>query len=137
MKKRILIVDDESSILELLRYKLSNRGFEIVTATNAWEFWGEALSIRPDLIILDIWLKGKLGTEVYNELLTNGLDPDIPVIFITALLDDRPVSHARPGIKYALYGKPFNFDELMKGIDCLLKGAEEKKKVSSTQKNLS
>ncbi|MBI4372271.1 MAG: response regulator [Candidatus Omnitrophica bacterium] len=120
MKRRILVVDDESSILELLRYKLSNRGFEVVTATNAWEFWGEALSAKPDLIILDIWLKGKLGTEVYNELLTNGLDSDIPVIFITALLEDRPPSHARPGIQYALYGKPFDFDELMKGIDCLL-----------------
>jgi len=48
------------------------------------------------------------------------LNPNIPVIFITALLEDRPPSHARPGIKYALYGKPFDFNELMKGIDCLL-----------------
>ena len=126
MKRRILVVDDEHSILELLRYKLSNQGFEVVTAANAWEFWCEALTIKPDLIILDIWLKGRLGTEVYNELLLNGLDSNIPIIFITALLEDCSPSHARPGVKYALYGKPFDFDELTKGVNCLLENVAQR-----------
>ena len=118
MKKRILVVDDEWSILELLKFKLSNHGYEVVTAQNEKEFWERAFEVpRPDLIVLDIWLKNKAGTDIYDNLLHFGLDATIPVIFITALIENRAPKHAPAGGKYALYAKPFDFDQLIREIE--------------------
>lgn len=119
--RKILVVDDEKPIRELLRYKLSTRGFEVVTAKNEKEFLGNALGEKPDLIILDIWLKDKMGTEIYHQLLQNGFDSEVPVIFITALVQGHPRdTSVLEGRKYALYSKPFNFEKLVKEIHHLL-----------------
>ena len=121
MRQRILVVDDEKPIRELLRHKLSVLGFEVVTAKNAKEFSDYALMQKPDLIILDIWLKDKMGHDVYNELLRTGFDKEVPVIFITALIQGEPRSpQMLPGKKYALYSKPFDFEKLAAEIQHLL-----------------
>ena len=121
MNERILVVDDEKPIRELLRHKLSVAGFEVVTAKNEKEFWDCAFSQKPQLIILDIWLKNRIGTDVYSSLVASGFDKEIPVIFITALMEgqlsDVPVA---PGKKYALYRKPFDFERLLHDIHSLL-----------------
>lgn len=133
MKKRILVVDDDPPMRELLKFKLTNHGgFEVMTARDAKEFSEIALSQPVDLIILDIWLRGWIGTEVYSELLNSGLDPGVPVIFITALLGDEVPSRVTSSGRYALYRKPFNFDELMGQVDRMLAedshyGKEERK----------
>ena len=119
--KKILVVDDEKSIRELLRHKLSIRGFEVVTAKNGKEFAESAFVQKPDLIILDIWLKNMIGTDVYNDLIQSGFDPEVPVIFITALVEGYPKD--APGVggkKCALYSKPFDFEKLVKEIESLL-----------------
>ena len=120
MQKRILVVDDEMPIREFLKFKLSKRGFEVITAKNEKEFWDNAINQTPDLIILDIWLKNKVGTDVYNDLLDFGFSPEIPVIFITALVEDQFPKKSTPAGKYALYSKPFDFEKLMTGIHNLL-----------------
>lgn len=122
MKKRILVVDDDWAILELLKFRLSHRGFEVVTAENEQEFWDQALGKKPHLIILDIWLQDKIGTQVYQRLLEAGLDQEIPVIFITALIEEQQQTRASHGGRYALYSKPFDFEALMKEIQGLLSG---------------
>ena len=122
MSQRILVVDDEKPLRELLRHKLSGVGFEVITAKNAKEFEAFAMSEKPDLIILDIWLKNRMGPDVYHELLGSGLDNEIPVIFITALIDGEPKDNQRlPGKRYALYSKPFDFEKLLFEIQHLLK----------------
>jgi len=120
VKKRILVVDDERPILELLKFKLSNRGYEVLTARDVKEFWDQALSQELDLIILDIWLRGWIGTQVYGELLDRGFDETIPVIFITALLDEETQAGTGASGKYALYRKPFDFDEFMGQVERML-----------------
>ncbi|MBI4358555.1 MAG: response regulator, partial [Candidatus Omnitrophica bacterium] len=120
MKKHVLVVDDEQPIRELLKFKLANRGYEVATAKSADEFWQTALGSQFDLIILDIWLKGKLGTDVYCDLLEFGLDRKIPVVFVTALAEDFPPSHVKSGSQYAIYGKPLDLDRLIHDIDVLL-----------------
>ena len=119
--KKILVVDDEKPIRELLRHKLSIRGFEVETAKNGKEFSENALAHKPDLIILDIWLRNKMGTDIYYHLLQEGFDPAIPVIFITALVEGYPKEAPRvSGRKCALYSKPFDFEKLVEEIHCLL-----------------
>ncbi len=121
MGQRILVVDDEKLIRSLLHHKLSMLGFEVTTAENGKEFQECALARKPDLIILDIWLKNQMGPDVYHELLASGFDGDVPVIFITALTEGEPKNtQMLPGKKYALYSKPFDFDKLVPEIHHLL-----------------
>lgn len=126
MKKRILVVDDEWAILELLKFKLLKRGYHVVTAKDENEFCEQAMAQRFDLIILDIWLRDKIGTDVYHHLLGAGLDPEIPVIFITALMEEgHTPARAGEGRKFALYGKPFNFEEFMEEVKRLVHNSSE------------
>ncbi len=121
MGQRILVVDDEKPIRELLRYKLSLRGVDVATAKDEKEFWETAFAEKPDLIILDIWLKNRIGPDVYHEMLDVGFDEEVPVIFITALIEGEPRStQMLPGKKYALYSKPFDFEKLVYEIQHLL-----------------
>jgi DNA-binding response OmpR family regulator len=127
MNGKILVVDDEKPIRELLKYKLTSQGFEVVTAKNEKEFFDKANNQKPDLIILDIWLKNKIGTDSYHHLLRSGFSPDVPVIFITALIEGYPKEAPLSGSKYALYSKPFNFTKLLSEIEGLIRREEEKK----------
>lgn len=119
-KKKILIVDDDRKILELLDFKLSVQGYQVITALDEKSFFKQATEIKPDLIILDIWLKTKLGTELYDSLLSFGFDQEVPVIFITALIENDPPRRAPEGGKYALFAKPFDFEQLLAEIQRLL-----------------
>ncbi len=120
--KKILVVDDDASIRELLRHKLELNGFLISTAKNEKEFLTCVAYSKPDLIILDIWLKNKIGTEIHKKMVQEGFDPNVPVIFITALESGYPKEPTpnTDGRKFALYSKPFDFDKLLEEIEHLL-----------------
>lgn len=118
--ERILVVDDEWSILELLKFRFKRRGYEVFTAHDSDEFVEQAFRVKPDVIILDIWLRNRLGTEVYDELLRLGFDSDTPVIFITALVDQQTSNHVSPRGKFAFYSKPFDFEDLLLDVKRLL-----------------
>jgi len=122
MKKRILVVDDERDILELLRVKLTKRGFDVMTAQTKQDFFERVFKDKPDLVILDIWLgNNDGGPQLHDEAIARGLDPALPVIFISALVDKgTPPKHAVRGGRYALYGKPFDFDVMLEDIFCLV-----------------
>lgn len=83
MSKRILLVDDEQDILDLLKYNLEAEGYEIVTAVNGLQAL-ELAQNSPDLIILDVMLPGKDGWEVIRQLRQAENTKSIPVIFLTA-----------------------------------------------------
>lgn len=118
--KRILVVDDERAMQELLKHTLSLSGFDVRVAGNDSEFRTKAFEQRPDIIILDLVLGDKDGAQVYEELLTQGLDRDIPVVFISALAEDRPPAPPRPDRKYSLVGKPFDPDQLVRDLQGLI-----------------
>jgi two-component system alkaline phosphatase synthesis response regulator PhoP len=81
--KRILIVDDEQDILDLLKYNLEAEGYETLLASDGLQALERAKNI-PDLIILDVMLPGKDGWEVMRLLRQNPGTQRIPVIFLTA-----------------------------------------------------
>lgn len=82
--ERILIVDDEEDVLELIRYNLDKNGYKIVTATSGEEAITEARSKTPDLIILDLMLPGIDGLEVCRKLKSDVKTERIPIIMLTA-----------------------------------------------------
>jgi two-component system phosphate regulon response regulator PhoB len=83
-KKKILAVDDEEDILELLRFNLTKEGFAVVCAASGEEGLKTAHSQRPDLILLDLMLPGMDGLEVARRLKKEEATKDIPVIMVTA-----------------------------------------------------
>ncbi len=83
MGKKILIVDDEKDILELLRYNLEREGYTILTATTGKRGL-EIASQQPDLIILDVMMPEMDGFEVCRRLKKEKKTESIPVIFLTA-----------------------------------------------------
>ena len=83
MSKRILLVDDEQDILDLLKYNLEAEGYETIMAVNGLQAL-ELAQNSPDLIILDVMLPGKDGWEVIRQLRQAENTKGIPVIFLTA-----------------------------------------------------
>jgi len=82
--QKILAVDDEEDILELLRFNLAKEGFAVVCAASGEEALKAALSQRPDLILLDLLLPAMDGLEVARRLKSNPSTQEIPVIMVTA-----------------------------------------------------
>jgi len=81
MKSTILVVDDERSIADILKYSLEKEGYQVLTAYHGLEALEKIYEKTPDLIILDIMLPHKDGFEVCQEV---RLNTDIPIIMLTA-----------------------------------------------------
>ncbi|KAA3610606.1 MAG: DNA-binding response regulator [Calditrichaeota bacterium] len=84
MAKKILIIDDEPDIIDLLSFNLENEGYRVSSAANGTDALALAESEKPDLILLDIMLPGKDGREIIREIRKNPLTENIAVIFLTA-----------------------------------------------------
>lgn len=83
-RNKILVVDDEADILNLLDYNLKKAGFDVLLARDGPEAIECARDRRPDLIVLDIMLPDMEGTEVLKRLKSNDSTRGIPVIMLTA-----------------------------------------------------
>ena len=81
---KILLVDDEDDILEVLKYNLEKEGFQIETASDGLEAIEKAEVFNPDLIILDIMMPGMNGIEVCQKLRTNPKFQKTLIAFLTA-----------------------------------------------------
>jgi len=82
--KKILVVDDEEDILELVRFNLSREGYKISTAATGEEALKSAEKNNPDLIVLDLMLPGIDGLEVTRRLKGNPNTHGIPIVMLSA-----------------------------------------------------
>jgi two-component system, OmpR family, response regulator len=116
---RLLVVDDEATILELLSGSLRQAGFEVATAASGAEAVRAAASWRPDLVLLDVMMPDGDGFEVVRRIRSGG--PDVPVIFVTARdeVPDRVTGFALGADDYVT--KPFSLDEVLARIRAVLK----------------
>jgi two-component system alkaline phosphatase synthesis response regulator PhoP len=83
-KEKILVVDDEEDILELVRYNLSREGYKILCASSGEEGLKAAKAEKPDLIVLDLMLPGLDGLDVTRRLKWDEITRKIPIIMLTA-----------------------------------------------------
>lgn len=83
-KEKILVVDDEEDILELVRYNLSREGYDVICASTGENGLNEAKKNLPDLIILDLMLPGIDGLDVARSLKNEKTTKHIPIIMLTA-----------------------------------------------------
>lgn len=86
--KKVLIADDEPDILEILKYNLSNEGYEVITAKDGDEALEKARRTQPDLVVLDIMMPKKTGVEVCQLLRSQPAFKDTLIIFLTAVNDE-------------------------------------------------
>jgi two-component system, OmpR family, alkaline phosphatase synthesis response regulator PhoP len=83
-KARILVVDDEEDILELIRYNLDKEGFDVLCAENGEKCLALTTAHSPDLIILDLMMPGIDGLDVCKKLKNSSETESIPIIMLTA-----------------------------------------------------
>lgn len=88
-EKKILIVDDEPDILEILSYNLEKEGYDVTTAHNGKAGIKMAKKVRPDLIILDIMMPKLNGLEVCEQLRSDNRFDDTLIVFLTAREEDQ------------------------------------------------
>jgi two-component system alkaline phosphatase synthesis response regulator PhoP len=93
MAQKVLVVDDEADIVELLSYNLHLDGFEVVCAANGMEALNKARQHLPELIILDLMLPDMDGFSICEILRCQPSTADIPVIFLTAMAGEIPRLH--------------------------------------------
>ena len=116
---RVLTVDDEASLTELLRMALRYEGWEVTTADSGLSAVQAAREVRPDAVVLDIMLPDFDGLEVMRRIRAE--QPDMPVIFLTAkdAVDDRISGLTAGGDDYVT--KPFSLEELVARLRGLLR----------------
>jgi two-component system OmpR family response regulator len=118
---RILVVDDEPSIVDLLREALRYAGFEVTSADNGFDAVRLAREQRPDLLVLDVMMPGYDGLDVVRRLRSEG--DRVPVLFLTAR--DAP-QDAVAGLTIGAddyLTKPFSLGELVARIRAVLRRA--------------
>jgi len=90
-RERILVVDDEKDILELVRYSLDRNGYQIEMAISGEGALAKTRRKIPDLIILDLMLPGIDGLEVCRRLKSDGKTERVPIIMLTAKSEEADV----------------------------------------------
>ncbi|MFA5554323.1 MAG: response regulator [Phycisphaerae bacterium] len=90
-RERILVVDDEEDVLELVRFNLDKNGYKIDTAVTGEQVLNKARAKLPDLIILDLMLPGIDGLEVCKTLKSDSKTANIPIIMLTAKGEDADI----------------------------------------------
>ena len=123
-KKKILIVDDEKDIVDLIAYNLEKEGFAAVKAYDGENALELVKTKKPDLVILDLMLPGLTGMEVCGFLRRNRETEALPIIMLTAKGDqvDKVLGLEMGADDYVT--KPFNVRELIARIRAVLRRVE-------------
>ncbi len=108
-KRRILVVDDEETIRNLLQRTLTEVGYNVVTAASGQEALDKVPQLEVGVVLLDIKMPGMSGMDVLRQLTTNW--PDVCVIMATAIGDAQTAIEAMKLGAYDYITKPFNRDD--------------------------
>jgi two-component system OmpR family response regulator len=118
-KIRVLVVDDESSLTDLLQMALKYEGWEVKTAAEGVKAVSLAREFRPDAVVLDVMLPDIDGLQVLQRMRSDG--SDVPILFLTAKdsLDDRIAGLTVGGDDYVT--KPFSLEEVVARLRSLIR----------------
>ena len=119
--RRILAVDDDKDILEILKYILEDSGYEVETLSDGHYLFERIKQHRPDLILLDIMLGNLDGRELCKIAKTRTETKQIPIILASA--SHYPQNMDRPGSPNDFIAKPFDINTLLDSINRQFKSA--------------
>ncbi len=120
-KPKILIIEDERSLIEILSYNLANEGFEVLTASDGLDGLRRAQTALPDLIVLDLMLPGLDGLQICRQLRSDPKTQGIRILMLTAKSEevDEIVGFNMGADDYV--SKPFKLKPLIHRIKALLR----------------
>jgi len=121
MPKKILIVDDDPDMVEMLRLALNSEGYAIRTAVTGREALRKALISPPDLVLLDLILPGLHGFNVCERLRSHPATASVPIIMVTALPDELSRLAGMEAGADAYIQKPFEIQELVSRVGEMLR----------------
>lgn len=90
-KEKILIVEDEEDILELVKYNLAKEGYQVITVSTGEDAIKTVTAKLPDLVLLDLMLPGMDGFEVCKSIKNNSKTSHIPIVMLTAKGEDADI----------------------------------------------
>lgn len=120
---RVLIVDDDPVILELIVMNFELEGHEVRTATNGLDALDHAGTWQPDAVVLDVMMPGLSGFEVCQELRDDPSTAQIPIVLLSARALGRDVEEGLAAGAAAYVTKPFDPMELVEQIEQLVRDA--------------
>lgn len=131
MNSKILVVDDETDLLELLDMNLSQEGFIVRTAASGADAMAMVRADKPELILLDIMLGDISGIQLTSKMKTDPETADIPIILLTAKDKDTDVVVGLSVGADDYITKPFSTPVLVARIEALLRRAQTIKNIDT------
>lgn len=120
-KKKVMIVDDEESLVELVKVLLEKEGYEVITAYSGKECLEKLKRVRPDLILLDLMMPEMSGREVLERIRENPETKDLKVAFLTVVHLSEIGKKVCEKLEVSDYiTKPFDNKELVRRVKELL-----------------
>jgi len=116
MNKKILILDDDTDILEVLSFILVENRYEIRALSCGDAVFEHIMEFQPDLVLMDVMLAGMDGRSICKEIKENHLTYFVPVILISGTHNLAESLHL-PGAPNDFIAKPFNIDYLLAKIE--------------------
>jgi len=120
MAKKILIVDDDPPIVELLKFSLESAGYNVVVAVDGDEAIKKAQSEKPDLILLDIMLPTRDGYSVLEEMRGTEKYKILPIVIMSAKVQEVDISYGLELGANDYFTKPLDLDKLEKRVEELV-----------------
>ena len=121
MRPRILLVEDEAALQELLAYNLERAGFAVEQAYDADEARTMIAEQTPDLVLLDWMLPYMSGLELCRQLRRQPATANLPIVMLTARVDERDRLHGLDTGADDYITKPFSIDELIARVRAVLR----------------
>ncbi|MCX5839989.1 MAG: winged helix-turn-helix domain-containing protein [Deltaproteobacteria bacterium] len=133
VKKKILVVDDEKDIVELISYNLEQEGFAVIKAYDGQMAWERVKTAKPDLVVLDLMIPGIHGLEVCKLIRRDAATETLPIIMLTAKSDqvDKILGLELGADDYVT--KPFNVRELIARIRAVLRRYEGRQQIEISE----
>lgn len=122
---RIVIADDDPLVVELLSFKLMQRGYEVSSLTDGESILDNLLGSPPDLIILDYQLSSTSTGEIIATLRANPATTGVPIIILSSAWREQDVLEALESGINDFMTKPFSPNELLLRVDLALRNARQ------------
>ncbi|RZK70167.1 MAG: response regulator [Pedobacter sp.] len=116
MSRRILAVDDDNDIVDIIKIILEDEGYEVSTLTNGRDVLKCIETNRPDLILLDVMLGGIDGRDICKAIKSDKLLMDIPIVMISASHNLHNILEQQ-GSPNDFLAKPFDIDNLVRKVN--------------------
>ena len=120
--KKILLVDDEEGLAQLLSSMLQKDGYEVVTANDGQQALEKLITFEPDVIVSDVVMPKLDGIEMFKQIKANPKTANIPFIFISGFQDQQILERARKIGVFGILHKPVDVEQVEARIAEMTRG---------------